>query len=558
MKPVFLTILLLFQLSPLGLPLLYSVSAHNLETHPELYNIYQQTQYKSVDPVGDRALVNLHNRNLKMIFYVVTQQNQKLQERRQRSQEIIQELGSFYEYDDYDPIDTDYNPSKVWTPERIASLDSASEKAKESLLKFALDTEFSFESRHKPFDSQKMLSMFLQVIYEEQKNSSLKAFSSTPHAWSKEFLQDTTLIRGHSSLAFSKLLVALAHGVSSKFLVTGQEPALAAWVRAQNYNSITLDAMFRASYRLHKGDVYLSLLGITNILSRNWSSPGRNQRSLVSRLKPFTLTLNDEDTFGHWYHFFGVLTYGFAEGKLKSFLVAKTESFGSFIMSRGAPEYQENFVNSRGAIVGSELKSWLSSDPELKRFIAAPENTDPSVYLLEATDISAEIIRRAQKLTSHNKIAHYHYQQRIFVLSLISEFSQNISENLNLLIDDLILMNQEEISLNAKGKNIYNTHTQSTLIGKLHATALAEVPESFLESQQNKKAWNNMIERLFHQTKQFHPSSAKRIYYQHLLSEMYLQMPDSDPSIHSKTRDPARQVLQSRRQNFGSGVNRAR
>jgi hypothetical protein len=75
------------------------------------------------------------------------------------------------------------------------------------------------------------------------------------------------------------------------------------------------------------------------------------------------------DVFGHWYHLFGIMTSGFADGKLNAQVAAEVEARGSWIISRVKKKRQENMINERqenminrvGAKVGGNLAEFLNA-----------------------------------------------------------------------------------------------------------------------------------------------------------------------------------------------------
>ena len=154
----------------------------------------------------------------------------------------------------------------------------------------------------------------------------------------------------------SKLLIALSRGATSSYLMTGTEEQLKDYLLSRPQNSVTLEEMFRASYRIVQGDVYLALLAVENILSREWLRPGRSKRALTTKLKDIINFNYRTDKFGSWHHLFGIMLYGYAEGGLKAVAVGKIETLGSQIMGRFADEKQESFINSRGDRIGANVR----------------------------------------------------------------------------------------------------------------------------------------------------------------------------------------------------------
>jgi hypothetical protein len=157
----------------------------------------------------------------------------------------------------------------------------------------------------------------------------------------------------------SKLLVAISRGATSSYMVTGTEENLKDYILSRPEESINLEEMFRASYRINQGDVYLALLTIENVLSRFWLSSGRSKRAIMTRLKDITNFNYRTDKFGSWYHLFGIMLYGLAEGGFKSRIVGNLETAGSQIMSRFKDEKQETYINARGGPVGARIRRFI-------------------------------------------------------------------------------------------------------------------------------------------------------------------------------------------------------
>jgi hypothetical protein len=177
--------------------------------------------------------------------------------------------------------------------------------------------------------------------------------AGAPVRWSPEFR------RRHPVPLFDRLLVTLAGGTSSQFLRTGGEEALVDWIFAQPADSVTIEGLFRASYRLHDGDLYLTLATAENVLSRYFLSEERGALALHDRLRPIVNSWDDRgDQFGGWYHLFGTMLYAYAEGGAKGAFVGWFEAFGSRFSNRpGEVELQEGHLNQAGAKLGAHLRN---------------------------------------------------------------------------------------------------------------------------------------------------------------------------------------------------------
>ena len=225
------------------------------------------------------------------------------------------------------------------------------------------------EGRTPPIRTRGFTDMLLTVISQESREG-LAPSPGIPHRWSPAFLHhhanDFPLISSSS-----KLFVALAYGVTSRFMVTGLEYQLAHWMAAQHDASISPEMLFRKSYRLNQGDIYLTLLTIENVLSRFWLDDDRDNLLLTRKLKPIiNLWQGRGDNFGGWYHLWGMILYGYVEGGWAVSLIQEIESTGSHLLS-DKREVQEEHVNRAGGIIGKQLRdaiasgSWRDAEPSL-------------------------------------------------------------------------------------------------------------------------------------------------------------------------------------------------
>src|SRR5690606_30094235 len=128
------------------------------------------------------------------------------------------------------------------------------------------------EGHKAPFKIKNMVLMLKQVITEEFHQNGITPKRGTVHEWSpgiKKKLRRKFVLFSR----MPKLLVALSRGATSHFMVTGTEEELKDYILSRPENSINLEEMFRASYRINQGDVYLSLLTVENVLNRFWLKP---------------------------------------------------------------------------------------------------------------------------------------------------------------------------------------------------------------------------------------------------------------------------------------------
>lgn len=207
------------------------------------------------------------------------------------------------------------------------------------------------EEKKAPFTVKKLANMFNRVIQEEALNG-IQPTIGEFHRWDVTDLPYTM---------FSKVLWALSRGETSRYMITGTEEALKEWLLSQENESVTLDKIFRESYKLNRGNVYATLLTVENILSEDWQNRERAHFLRTKKLKKFTNTIGNDDRFGHWYHLFGVMLYGYVKSGSRAAFVGRAESLSSVIMLQQY-EHQEQKINVRGGKVGHLLYKWLKND----------------------------------------------------------------------------------------------------------------------------------------------------------------------------------------------------
>jgi hypothetical protein len=233
-----------------------------------------------------------------------------------------------------------------------------------------VDFEPWMEGRTAPIRVEAAQDMLVQVLHEEARDG-LPPRPGEPIRWSPAFH------RRHPNPQWSRLLVTLTFGASSRLLRTGREEALLEWLQAQPDDSVDLQGMFRASYRAADGDVYLALLTAENVLSRYFLDPERDRLFYLHKLRPLTDTFEDRgDQFGAWYHLFGMMLYSYARGPTAGFVTGAAETLGSKLSNdREEVEIQEGFVNRAGSRLGAHLRRVVRSadwarhtdDPSLLR-----------------------------------------------------------------------------------------------------------------------------------------------------------------------------------------------
>lgn len=177
--------------------------------------------------------------------------------------------------------------------------------------------------------------------------------------------------------SMSKLLTALAMGVTSRVLYTGGERAILEYLASKPENSVQFHELFEFAYRMHNGDMYLTILTIENTLSRWWRATNRDNLMTTRKLANITNSyLGSDDRYGAWYHFYGIALLGLIEGDIAK-TIAEIESKGSHILNQAdknlEDESQEDSINSIGANFGVELGRVVrefSSLPEAERVAA--------------------------------------------------------------------------------------------------------------------------------------------------------------------------------------------
>lgn len=299
--------------------------------------LYRQSELALTDPIGDKALL------LRV---------------RRSSKNILRHLLK---------IESPKNPGVSFDEDGPAQ-DSSST---------APSAEPQIEGSEKPIYTQALLAMLQQVILEESQTGVTPSLGEF-HQWSDQIKRQHPF---SPTLRFSKILTALALGVSSRVLITEQEGPLKEYLLSQSDNSVTLEMIFRQSYRLNQGNVYLTLLTIENLLSANWKAPNRERIPYIVKLKAIHSHYNGGgDKYGFWYHLFGTMLYGYVQGRIPSQWVGGVEALGSKILAKFEYEKQETFANFLGGKIGAQLRSKIKQFQKHQRFL---NFTASSEYLRE-------------------------------------------------------------------------------------------------------------------------------------------------------------------------------
>jgi hypothetical protein len=283
-------------------------------------------------------------------------------------------------YNEENPVIEDIiEENPLPTEDDIMALDIP-EAEKERLIIQIRNSKIMIEGRVNPLRVKQILKMYTQIMYEENLNG-IKPKYGAPHSWSPEFIRYCNDKGETIPLVFSKLLMSLASGVTSRHMYTGKEDALRNYILSQEDESVTLDQIFRQSYILNDGDVYLSILTPLNILSDAWRHPDRNKLAVTRKLSVITNFYNGKgDKFGSWYHLHGIMLYGYVKGGFKATVVGHIESIGSHILGEG-DEQQEDHVNGKGGRIGAKIAKIVKKEKYLEFDAQGVNYCDPEVYL---------------------------------------------------------------------------------------------------------------------------------------------------------------------------------
>lgn len=252
------------------------------------------------------------------------------------------------------------------------------------------------EGHKAPFKVKNMANMMKQVIVEEYQQKGMVPEPGTVHKWSESTRKEMKKKYPVFS-RMPKLLVALSRGSTSSYMITGTEDSLTDYILSRPKNSINLEEMFRASYRINKGDVYQTLLTIENVLSRYWLTPDRDKREVTTRLKDITNYNYKTDKFGAWYHLFGIMLYGYAHGGLGAKIVGTLETVGGHILDKFQfDETQEDIINSRGGMIGANLKRFVKREG-YKDFKSDPSLAEEACFMDLDEDFSKRLMKAVKK-----------------------------------------------------------------------------------------------------------------------------------------------------------------
>ena len=342
-----------------------SVLQNPSELPPEVLRFYRQNDYKLSDPIGDFALVKVSSSNFNEALRSLLKlklkpiDKNKLMAAKECAQylfklgpDVLPELGHsdlYFQSEDFE------NDRKLL----LEVLSEFTNEDKKKVLDLFEKGKIVIEGRQDPFHSKELSQKLVDVILEEEKKGISPRFGEI-HRWSEEFKSQRTGFKEHFKSLPSKILTVLSGGKSAALLKAGPEEDLRQFILIQDDLSLVPSELFRKSYQLNQGNIYLSLLTIENVLSEHWLHPTRHQLKQTNKLKPIGKVFGSHgDVFGHWYHLFGMIYYAFAEGAFMAKLSGKTEALGSLVLSGFKGEAQENRMNMLGAEVGVLMRKFI-------------------------------------------------------------------------------------------------------------------------------------------------------------------------------------------------------
>lgn len=238
----------------------------------------------------------------------------------------------------------------------------------------------------RPIDPDRLINAFRQVIQQYPK---IEPTLGEEHEWSPEAKRylwygfwhrlGRVIFRRQKEFPSplflrSKLFLLLACGWTSRYAVTGQEKALVDRLMQYPDRSVQIHDLFRESYVLNHGNLYLTMLTAENVLAGN---PYRKDREKDPLQKKLAYLRHDScefgDNYGAWYHFFGIALYGMMRAPLVARAVAEIESLGSLALE--GPDKQEDYINRIGAIFGRKLNRMFVNG-DWRRPLTAADRTD--------------------------------------------------------------------------------------------------------------------------------------------------------------------------------------
>ena len=158
------------------------------------------------------------------------------------------------------------------------------------------------------------------------------------------------------SFVLSKIILALATATSARFMYVGQEVSLIEWIKENEYNSVTMEDLFRKSYQLNNGNVYLTLLTIENVLSD--ATFEKDREFTIVNQKLTDLYFHSPNKFGDWYHLFGTMLAGYVGEPAET--IADLYGIYRRISRGGNAEKSTLAADHVGAKIGGELRTFVT------------------------------------------------------------------------------------------------------------------------------------------------------------------------------------------------------
>lgn len=206
------------------------------------------------------------------------------------------------------------------------------------------------------FNMQAALENFKNII----KNGGKQITFGKMHYWAAGNFSSGKIIA-------SKIIMSLATATSARFMYVGQEIPLINWILTRPDNSVTMEQLFSKSYDLNKGNVYLTILTIENVLSDATFEADREKTAVNQKL--VDLYAASPNKFGDWYHLFGTMLAGYAGEPAETI----ADLYGVYRkISRGeGAEKATMAADKAGAKMGVELRRFVfKNDKQLQRKIA--------------------------------------------------------------------------------------------------------------------------------------------------------------------------------------------
>jgi len=311
---------------------------------------YRQTKYQHDDPLGDYSLIKTYPLIFKSVFWGGLNKTNFPKE----YAALYKEAAHNKKYYDLYVDENDPNKHREDDGNYVHGKDY----------------------KHNPIRIAGFIKMLTQVVIEEYKNG-YEVHYGEVQDWSPEVKK---MLWKKYPFKMSKLLTALSAGVTSQYFVTGEETPLKEFILEQKDESVTPEMVFRESFRLCDGNIYLTLMTIENIFSQYWRDPNRRHRSLTHKVIPITQYKNGTgDKFGAWYHFWGTALYAYSKGVEKARVTVVMENLLSDLLKDAKrTEFQEAWINYSGAEVGANLARIIKKEKYFKHKL------DPKYLALES------------------------------------------------------------------------------------------------------------------------------------------------------------------------------